>query len=150
MAGGKMRTNHGSACLQALEGMLQVAMADCRGSDHQRAIGNCLGHRFVLLGAGQHCGRSHSGTGAFKCHIVGINYTQVLKTKVAHGPSGRADVERIARIHQNDAQMIEFSRNRQAGFILRQPGLNWFGSGSRRSPPGKRRAVRPCRPSSHM
>jgi hypothetical protein len=44
----------------------------------------------------------------------------MLKSKVAHRPSSRADVEGIARVHQDDAQTIEFSRNRQAVCILRQ------------------------------
>jgi hypothetical protein len=44
----------------------------------------------------------------------------MLKSEVAHGSSGRADVERIARVHQDDAQMIEFGWYRQAVCILRQ------------------------------
>jgi len=100
--------------------MLQVAMADGGGSDHQRAIGNRLGYSFVLFSSGQHLRGAHGGTRALKCHIIRIHYPEMLKSKVAHRPSSRADVEGIARVHQDDAQTIEFSRNRQAVCILRQ------------------------------
>ncbi len=104
-----MRANHGDPGLQPLEGMLQVAMANCCGSDNERAIRDRFGYGAVLFGAGQHGGGAHGGTGALKCHIVWIDYPQAVKTKVAHCPSGCADVERIARVHQDHAQMIEFS-----------------------------------------
>lgn len=42
------------------------------------------------------------------------------ESKIAHGPSGGADVEGIARIDQDNAQMIEFRGYRQAENILRQ------------------------------
>jgi hypothetical protein len=37
----------------------------------------------------------------------------MVKAKVAHGASGRANVERVARGHQDDAQMVEFNASRQ-------------------------------------
>jgi hypothetical protein len=100
--------------------MLQVAMADCGGSHHERAVGYCFGYGLVLFGAGQHRRGTYGGTGTLKCHLVGIHYAQVVKSKIAHRPSGRADVEGIARVHQDNAQSIEFSSKRQAVRILRQ------------------------------
>ena len=102
--------------------MLQVAMADGSGSDHERAVGNRFRHSFILLSRRQHSGGAHGRASALKRHIIRIDDPQTLETEVAHSPSGGADVERIARVHQNDAQMIEFSRSRQAVSILRQPG----------------------------
>lgn len=37
--------------------------------------------------------------------------------EVAHGASGRADVERIARGNKDDAQTVEFSRPRQGAIL---------------------------------
>jgi DNA-binding response OmpR family regulator len=116
-----MPANQRRPNLQALERMLQVAMTDSSGSDYQRAVGNRLSHSFVLLRRRQHGGGAHRGASALKRNIVRIHDSQTLETEVAHGPSGGADVERIARVHQDDAQMIEFSRSRQAVSILRQP-----------------------------
>jgi hypothetical protein len=44
----------------------------------------------------------------------------VEKSKIAHRTRGRANVEGIARIYQDDAQIFEFCGNRQAMSILRQ------------------------------
>jgi hypothetical protein len=108
--------------LQALDGMLQVAMANGCGPDYERTVGNRFRHGFVLLGRRQHGGRAHGRAGPLKRNIVRIHHPQTPETEVAHSPGGGADVERIARVHQNHAQMIEFSRSRQAVSILRQPG----------------------------
>ena len=115
-----MCANQWRACLQPLQRMLQIAMANSSGPNHQRAIGNGLGYRLVFFRAGQQVRRAHGRTRSFKCHIVGIHQPQMLKSKVAHRPSGRADVEGIARVHQDNAQTSEFSRKRQAVGILRQ------------------------------
>jgi len=121
-----MRANHGGAGLQALERMLQIAMSNGGGSDHERAIGNRRGYGFIFFRTGQYFRRGHGGTGAFKCHIVRIHYPEMAKSEVAHCPRCRANVEGIARVHQDNAQMIEFGRNRQANFILRQPSRKRF------------------------
>ena len=96
-------------------------MANGRGSNHQRAIRNRLTYRFKLFRAGEHRRCANRGTRAFKCHIVGIHHSQMLKSEVAHGTGSRANVEWIARVHQDNAQAIEFGRHRQAACILRQP-----------------------------
>src|ERR1022692_4767007 len=101
-------------------------MADRRSSHHERAVGDGLGDSSVLFGAGQYGRSDDSGTSALKCHIVRVHHSQMLKSKVAHCPSGGTDVERVARVHQDNAQMVEFSRNRQAVLFygsLRGSGL---------------------------
>ena len=75
---------------------------------------------FEFFGARQYVGCAHGGASAFKSHIVGIHYTQMLKSEIAHRPRGCADVEGIARVHQDDAQTIEFGSARQRTRILRQ------------------------------
>jgi hypothetical protein len=122
-----MRANHRGANLHALERMLEVAMADRCGPHDKRAIGNGLGNSFVLFSAGQNIRGIHGGACALKSHVVGIHHTEMAKSEVAHRPGSRANVEGIARIHQDDSQMIEFSRNRQAVLILRQPSRKWSG-----------------------
>jgi hypothetical protein len=114
-----MPANEASAWLQTLEGVLQVAMADCSSSDHKRAVGNRFGDGFEFFSFGQQVRGSHCGSSILKGHIVGIHHPQMEKSKITHCPSGSADVERIAGVHQNHAQMIEFSGNRQATNILR-------------------------------
>jgi hypothetical protein len=114
-----MPANQASAWLQTLQGVLQVAMADCGSSDHKRAVGNRFGHSFEFFSIGQQVRGAHRGSGILKGHIVGVHHSQVEKSKIAHCPSGSANVERIAGIHQNYAQIVEFSGNRQARNILR-------------------------------
>jgi hypothetical protein len=115
-----MSANERRARFQAMKRMSQVAIPHCRSSNHQRAVGNRFGYGFEFFGARQYVGCAHGGASAFKSHIVGIHYTQMLKSEIAHRPRGCADVEGIARVHQDDAQTIEFSSARQRTRILRQ------------------------------
>jgi hypothetical protein len=114
-----MLPNHASAWLQPLEGMLQVAMADCGGSYHERTIGNRFGYGFEFLSVSQQLRSAHRGSCVLEGHLVWIHYPQMEESKIAHCPGGGADVEGIARVHQDHAQTIEFSRNGQARNILR-------------------------------
>lgn len=116
-----MPAKEASPRLQAPEGMLQVTMADRSGSNHQRAIGNRFGDGFEFFGMGQHIRGAYGGASILKRHFVGIHHPQMEESKVAHCPGGRANVEGIARVYQDNAQMIEFSVNGQARDILRQP-----------------------------
>jgi hypothetical protein len=100
--------------------MLQVAVADGGGSDYECAVGDSFGYGFILFCGAQHGCGADGGTSVIKCDIVGIHDPQMAESEIAHGPSGRADVEGIARVHQDDAQIVEFSGNGQASFILRQ------------------------------
>jgi hypothetical protein len=93
--------------------MLQVTMTNRGGTDHERAVSNCFCYRFVFCCAGQDGRCAHGGTSILKSHIVWIHHSQVLKSKVAHRASGCSDVERIARIHEDDAQTVEFNRDGQ-------------------------------------
>jgi hypothetical protein len=72
--------------------MLQIAMSNGRGSNHQRAIGNRLAYRSELFRASQDLCGSHRRSSAFKCHLVGIHYSQMSKAEVAHRPRGSTNV----------------------------------------------------------
>jgi len=43
-----------------------------------------------------------------KCDLIWIDDSQVVESEVAHGARSSAYVERIARPHQDDTQMIKF------------------------------------------
>lgn len=118
--GWKMPANELGSNFQALERMLQVTVADGGSSNDQRTVRNRFGHGLVFFGGRQHGCGADGRTSIAKGHVVWIYHPQMLKSEVAHGSSGRADVERIARVHQDDAQMIEFGWYRQAVCILRQ------------------------------
>jgi hypothetical protein len=114
----EVRSNITTAAFQADQGVLQIAMSNRSRSHDQSAIGNRFGHCLIHLGGGQRRGRTHGRTSIAKCHIVRIHYPKIRKSKIAHRPGGRTDVERIAHVHEHDAQSGEFGWNRQAVAIL--------------------------------
>ncbi|MGC2273817.1 MAG: hypothetical protein WA539_17690, partial [Candidatus Sulfotelmatobacter sp.] len=57
-----------------------------------------------------------------------------MKPEVAHGASGGTNVEGIACVHQDNAQMIGFNGNGQATCILRQLSLKRFAATGLRGP----------------
>jgi len=104
-----VRANQGRTRLQAMEGMLQVPVPDRSGTNDKRAVSNCVGDRIVFFSVGQHVRGADGGASALKCYIVWIDHPKIVKSKVAHRSSGRSDVEGISRIHQDYAQVIDFS-----------------------------------------
>jgi hypothetical protein len=106
--------------------MLQIAMADGGSSDDERAIGHCLGHRFVNFGGRQRGRGADCRTSVAERYVVRIDQPQVGESEVAHGPGGRANIERISHVYENDAQTGEFGGDRQAVAILRQELANHF------------------------
>ncbi len=93
-----MGADEGRAGFEALQGMLQVAMSDGGGSDHERAIGHGFGNGGELFSVGENLGGANRGARAFVGDVVRIHYTQVKKSEVAHGAGGGADVEGIAGV----------------------------------------------------
>ena len=115
-----MRTHDRSTNIESLERMLEVAMSNRGGSYHQRTVGNCFGHGLEFFCAGEHLRGVDGRTSAFKCNIVGIYHPEMPKSKVAHRPCRSTYVKGIARVDQDDAQLIEFRSDGHAVFILRQ------------------------------
>ena len=100
--------------------VLDFAVPDRRGSHHQRAIGHGLGHALELLGVREDLGSADGRARLAKGRFERIDDAQVAKSKVAHGASSRANVQRIARGHQNDTEAIGFGWSRHAAPIVRQ------------------------------
>jgi len=117
-SGGQMPADDGSARLQALERVLQVAMADRGGSNDEGAIGDGFGDGCEFPGIRQNVRRSDCGAGIFKSDFIGIHDPQMEKAEVAHGAGSCSDIEGIARVYQDDAKLIEFEGSGQAQDIL--------------------------------
>ncbi len=93
---------------QALERVLQDAAADGGGSNHERAVGDGFCNGVVLFGLRKQRGSSDGRTRFAKGRVVGVHQAQAKEAKVAHGARRSANVERIARGHEDDAQAVEF------------------------------------------
>jgi hypothetical protein len=116
-----VRANQRSAGFKALNRVLKIAVSDGGGTDNQRAIGNSLGNGLEFLRVGKNVSRgAHGRAGAFKGYVIGIYDAEVKESEVAHGAGGRADVQRIARVDEDDSQTVKFRGHRQGGFILRE------------------------------
>jgi hypothetical protein len=101
------------AIFQPSQRVRQFPVTDRCGSNHQRAVGHGFGNALVLFRARQQRRSSDGGTRLAKGYVVRVHHSKPEKPEIADGASGRADVERIARGHQHNAQTVEFSRNRQ-------------------------------------
>jgi hypothetical protein len=60
----------------------------------------------VFLGRLQQRRGAHRRAGFAKGHVIGIDHAQPRESEVGHGARRRSDVERIARRHQNHAQVV--------------------------------------------
>ena len=94
------------AVLQTADGVLQLAMSHAGGADHQAAIGHRVGQAGEFLGFLQQRRGAHGGPRFAEGHIVGIDHAQARKAEIGHGARGGADIERIARRNQDDAQIV--------------------------------------------
>ena len=90
--------------------MLQIAMANGSGADHERAVGHSVRDRIIFLGASQNRSAAHGGTRLAKGAFERIDDPQVRAPEVAHRAGRRANVERITRRNEYDAQTVEFMR----------------------------------------
>ena len=114
--------NRSRAILQATDGVTQCAASHGSGSDNQRAISDGLRNVLEFLRVRKQRRGTDRGTCLTKGRIVGVHDAQMQETEVAHGASGRANVERVACGHQHDAQTVEFSVSRQGPPFYRRRG----------------------------
>ena len=97
------------AFLQSPDGMVQFPVADGSGAHDQRTIGHGFGNGLEFFRACEHGGGAHGGARFAERDLVGIYDAQAKETEIAHGAGGGADIERVARAYQDDAQGVEFS-----------------------------------------
>jgi hypothetical protein len=90
--------------------MLQIAMTHSGGAHHERAFGHSVPDGSEFLGTGQNRSATHGGARLAKGALERVDNPQVRAPEIAHGAGGRANVERISRRNENDAQAIEFAR----------------------------------------
>jgi len=102
---------------QTSERLLQFPVAGSGCSHDERAVGHGFGHALELFRAREKRRGSHSGTRFAKRHFVGIHHAQAEKAEIAHDASNRADVERVASAHEDDAQAVEFGWSKQGGLF---------------------------------
>ena len=93
--------------LGAFDGVLRVAAAQGGGADDESAVRDSFGETLELFGAGEKKRGTHSGACFTKGQFVRIHDAKMEEAKVAHGSGGSANVERIARVDEDDAQVIE-------------------------------------------
>jgi hypothetical protein len=94
--------------IKSTDRVLQLALADGRGSDNESAIFNGFGHGLELFGTGKQRRGSDGGTRLAKSQFIGIHDAKMEKAKVAQGAGGGTNVERIARRDKNNPQAIGF------------------------------------------
>jgi hypothetical protein len=93
--------------LGAFDGVLRVAAAHGGGADDESAVRDSFGETLELFGAGEKRRGTHGRACFTKSQFVGIDDTKMEEAEVAHGAGGGADVERIARVDEDDAQVVE-------------------------------------------
>jgi hypothetical protein len=91
----------------------QAAIAHGGGSHNERTISNSFGDRFEFLRVLQNMRCTHRRAGFAKREFEWIYQPEMATAKISHGASGSANVERIARAHEDDDQVVEMG-DRQA------------------------------------
>jgi len=98
---------------EATDRVLRLAAADGCGTDNEGAIRNGFGNGFELFSAVKQWRGANGGTRFAEGQLVGIHDAKMKETEVAHGASGGANVERIAGLDEDDAQVVELGEGRQ-------------------------------------
>jgi len=115
--------NQRRSLFEAFDEVLRVTAAHGGGADDESAVRNGFGETLELFGAGEKRRGAHSGACFTKGQFVGIDDAKMEEAEVAHGAGGGANVERIARVDEDDAQVIELGWGGQGtDSILRRGG----------------------------
>ena len=99
--------NYARAGFERAELMMQFAAAGGGGADYERAVGDSFGYCAELLGTGEDWGGTYCGTRFAIRGVVGIYQAQMGAAEIAHGAGGGADIQRIARGYQDDAEIVQ-------------------------------------------
>ncbi len=117
--------NQPRGIFRAVDRVLQFTIADRRGSHDQRAIGHGVGDALEMLRLRQNFGSANGRARFPKGGFERIYHAQRTKSKVAHGASRRADVQGIARGHEDYMQTVELKRRGQEVLFYRLAGCKW-------------------------
>src|SRR6266850_1646144 len=122
-AGNKALADQRRGVFEAFDRMLRVAAANGGGADDEVAVRDGFGESLELFGAGEKRRGAHSRACFTESQFVGVYDAKMKEAEVAYGTSGSADVERIARVDKDDAQVIELGMGGQGTpSILRRAG----------------------------
>ena len=102
--------------------MLRFAAAEGGGADDEGAVGNRFGDRLKLFGAGEQRRGTDGGTGFAEGQLVRIDDAKMKEAEIAHGAGGGADVERVARGNEDDAETVGLRRSRQGKKVYNRKG----------------------------
>ena len=80
---------------------MRNAVADGGGADDERAVGDGFGDGGEFFGGDEDRSASDGGASLTEGGFVRLDDAHAEEAEVAHGASGRADVQRIARRDQN-------------------------------------------------
>ena len=105
-SGGKLAQDKARAVFEAAEGMLQFPVSNRSRADDQLAVGYRGGDRWAFFGALEQGGGPHRGAGLSESEVVGVDDPQAREAEVGHRSGRRADIERIAGLHQDDAKIV--------------------------------------------
>src|SRR5215472_7100983 len=99
-----LRVDDGRSFFRPPQRMLDFATAHGRRSHNKSAVSYGVSDVRELLGVRYHPGSAHRGARFPKCNIIRIHDSQAWEPKIAHRPSRRTDIQRIAWAYQHDAQ----------------------------------------------
>ena len=101
---------------ETVQGQVQFAMADGGGADDQRAIGDGFAESLIDLGGVENFLRADGGARSLEGDVVGMHEAEVRETKIADRACGSADVERIARIDEDDSEVCDLFGRKHPGY----------------------------------
>jgi len=99
--------------LEAANGMLRLAAANSGRADNKSAICDGFGNGFEFRGLCKQRFSTNGGTRFAEGQFVGIHDAKMEETEVTHGARSGANVERIAWLDEDDAQVVELGEGRQ-------------------------------------
>ena len=103
--GRELAADQARAIFQPAQRVLQLAMADGSGSDHQAAVGHGIADVRKLFRRGEHRSRVDRGARFAECDLVRIHNSQAREAEVGHGACGGADVQRVSRRDEHHAKL---------------------------------------------
>ena len=89
--------------LEAFDRVLRIAGANGGSADDEGAVRDGSGDSLKLFGAGEKWRGADSGTRFAKGQVIRVHNAKMEETEVAHGAGGGADVERVARVDEDNA-----------------------------------------------